>query len=247
MRNFSGAVSWDGQTISGVSTITALRATTDVITLHDGGTGATFHAPGRSDTDSVTVTRGVSEDLTFDLWARGPALRKVVELALVDTSDGLTVTYRLPDCWVAAYTVAPDLETGIVVESLTLSTGPWQRVTPPVAKLAEQLAGERSVSVRRIDVAALLSTFQRETAANLDAVFAEAEQTGAVLLLDEADALFSKRSDVQDSHDRYANAEVDALLQRLSAYRGQVVIAPPERRSDANGDGGGGDPTRPPT
>lgn len=244
MRNFSVEVRWDGQSISGTSTVTPLRSTTDIITVHEGGTGATFHAPGRADTDTVTISRGVSDDLTFDLWARGPALRKEVELTLVDTSDSLTVTYRLPDCWVAGYTVAPDLETGTVIESLTLSTGRWQRVTPPVAELAERLAGERAVSVRRIDVAALLSTFRRETKAKLDAQLAEAEESGAVLLLDEADALFARRTEVRDAHDRYANTEVDSLLQRLSAYRGQVVVEPPERRSDR---GDGSDPTWPPT
>lgn len=240
MRNFSIEVRWDGQSISGISTVTPLRSTTDVITIRDGVTGATFHAPGRADTETVTLSRGVSDDLAFDLWARGPVLRKEVELTLVDTSDGLTVTYRLPDCWVAGYTVAPDLETGTVIESLTLSTGPWQRVTPPVAELAERLAGERAVSVRRLDVAALLSTFQRETTAKLDAQLSEAEESGAVLLLDEADALFSHRSQVHDSHDRYSNPQIDFLLQRLSAYRGQIVVEQPTGGSEP------ADPTRPP-
>lgn len=240
MRNFSFEARWDDQAVSGVSSMTALRAMTDVITLHDGGTGATFHVPGRADTGTMTLSRGVSDDLAFDLWARGPSLRKEVELTLVDTADGLTVTYRLPDCWVCGYTVAPELESGTVVESLSLSTGPWRRVVPPVGELAERLAGERAVSVRRIDVAALLTQFKSEMSATLDAVFAEAEQAGDVLLLDEADALFTRRTTVHDSHDRYADTEVDVLLQRLCAYRGQVVVEPPLRQ------GGSSDPRRPP-
>ncbi|OFE16716.1 hypothetical protein BA895_03840 [Humibacillus sp. DSM 29435] len=253
MRNFAVEVRWDGQAVGGVSVVTPLRSSTDVITVRDGGTGASFHVPGRADTDSITVSRGVSDDLAFDLWARGPVLRKTVELTLVDTSDGLTVTYRLPDCWVAGYTVAPDIDTGTVVESLTLSTGRWQRVTPLVAELAERLAGERAAPVRRIDVAALLSRFQTETTAKLEAELARAQESGAVLLLDEADALFTRRTTVQDAHDRYANVDVDALLERLSAYPGPILVEAPGHGGQG-GHGAGGtngtddtDPTRPPS
>lgn len=240
MRNFSAEIRWDGQSISGLSAVTPLRGTTDVIAFHEGGGAVARHAPGRSDTDTITLSRGVSDDLAFDLWARGPVLRKTVELSLVDTSDGLTVTYRIPDCWVCGYSVAPDLDTGEVVESLSLSTGQWHRVSPPAPDLAEHLAGERGVTVHRIDVGTLLGQVREGTIAAIDAELADAEQSGAVLLLDEADALFTKRSEVQDSHDRYANIDVTFLLQRLSAYRGQVVVAPPSRRVDSN------DPTRPP-
>ncbi|MEO5743889.1 MAG: phage tail protein [Terracoccus sp.] len=246
MRNFSVEVRWDGQAIGGVSVVTPLGSSTDVITIYDGGTGATFHAPGRADTDSVTVSRGVSDDLAFDLWARGPVLRKDVELTLVDTSDGLTVTYRLPGCWVAGYTVASDIDTGTVVESLTLSTGRWQRVTPPVAELAERLARERAAPVRRIDVAALLSKFQSETTARLEAELVQAEDSGAVLLLDEADALFTRRTTVQDSHDRYANIDVDALLERLSVYPGPILVESPGHDGHSTNGTDDSDPTRPP-
>ncbi|MEO6881377.1 MAG: phage tail protein [Mycobacteriaceae bacterium] len=233
MRSFAVEVRWDGQVITGVSSVTPLRSTVEVIDVRDGGGGATYHLPGRSDTASLVISRGVSDDLAFELWARGPVLRKEVELRLVDISDGLSVGYRLPGCWVCGYSIAPDLESGTVVESLSLSTGRWYRVSPPAPELADHLAGERAVSVRRIDVAALISQYLSETSASLDAVFAEAEKSGAVLLLDEADALFSRRTEVRDAHDCYANAELDLLLERLSAYRGQVVVEgpqPPERR-----------------
>lgn len=229
MGTFTVEVSWDGVPVSGVNVVTPLRSSTEAVTVHDVA-GGTFHVPGRTDSAVVTVSRGVSDDLAFDLWARGPVLRKDVDLTLVNTSDGLTVTYRMPGCWVSGYAIEPDLETGTVVESLSLSTGRWYRVTPPVADLAVHLAGERSRPVVALDVAALLSTFGTQGPAELDSMLTQAEGAGAVLLLDEADALFARRTEVGDAHDRYADVGVDALLQRLSAYRGQVLVEPPDPR-----------------
>jgi SpoVK/Ycf46/Vps4 family AAA+-type ATPase len=70
----------------------------------------------------------------------------------------------------------------------------------------------------------LVSKYIGETEKNLKALFEAAETSGAVLLFDEADALFGKRSEVKDSHDRYANIEVAYLLQRIEAYRGLAVL-----------------------
>ena len=69
-----------------------------------------------------------------------------------------------------------------------------------------------------------MSKYIGETEKNLRAVFDAAESGGAVLLFDEADALFGKRSEVKDSHDRYANIEVSYLLQRMEAYRGLAIL-----------------------
>jgi SpoVK/Ycf46/Vps4 family AAA+-type ATPase len=70
-----------------------------------------------------------------------------------------------------------------------------------------------------------VSKYIGETEKNLRAIFEGAEQSGAILLFDEADALFGKRSEVSDSHDRYANIEVAYLLQRMEAYPGAVILA----------------------
>jgi SpoVK/Ycf46/Vps4 family AAA+-type ATPase len=85
-------------------------------------------------------------------------------------------------------------------------------------------ARELDQQVLRIDLSRVVSKYIGETEKNLAAVFAEAEQSGAVLLFDEADALFGKRSDVRDSHDRYANMEVSYLLQRIEAYGGLAIL-----------------------
>ena len=70
----------------------------------------------------------------------------------------------------------------------------------------------------------MVSKYIGETEKNLRRVFDAAEEGGAVLLFDEADALFGKRSEVKDSHDRYANIEVSYLLQRMEAYRGLAIL-----------------------
>jgi hypothetical protein len=90
---------------------------------------------------------------------------------------------------------------------------------------AEVLANELGLDLRRIDLSAVVSKYIGETEKSLRAVFDAAEDSGAVLLFDEADALFGKRSDVKDSHDRYANIEVSYLLQRMDAYQGLAVLA----------------------
>ena len=78
--------------------------------------------------------------------------------------------------------------------------------------------GSSSLDLYRIDLAGVVNKYIGETEKNLRRVFAAAEESGAILFFDEADALFGKRTDVRDSHDRYANIEVDYLLQRMEAY-----------------------------
>jgi len=89
---------------------------------------------------------------------------------------------------------------------------------------AEILAGELGVDCYRVDLSQVVSKYIGETEKNLRRVFDAAEDGGAVLLFDEADALFGKRSEVRDSHDRYANIEVSFLLQRMETYRGLAIL-----------------------
>jgi hypothetical protein len=89
---------------------------------------------------------------------------------------------------------------------------------------AEVLAKELRLDLYRIDLSAVVSKYIGETEKNLRRVFDAAEEGGAILLFDEADALFGKRSEVKDSHDRYANIEVSYLLQRMEAYRGLAIL-----------------------
>ena len=89
---------------------------------------------------------------------------------------------------------------------------------------AEVLAGALRLDLYRIDLAITVSKYIGETEKNLRRVFDAAEEGGAILLFDEADALFGKRSEVKDSHDRHANIEVSYLLQRMESYRGLAIL-----------------------
>lgn len=89
---------------------------------------------------------------------------------------------------------------------------------------AEVLADELRLDLYRIDLSQVISKYIGETEKNLHRVFEAAENSGAVLLFDEADAIFGRRSEVKDSHDRYANIEVSYLLQKMEAYRGLAIL-----------------------
>lgn len=90
---------------------------------------------------------------------------------------------------------------------------------------AEVVAGELGLPLFRIDLAGVVSKWIGETEKNLDRVFEAAADSNALLVFDEADALFGKRSEVRDSHDRYANLEISYLLQKMEAYDGAAILA----------------------
>ncbi|WP_322061170.1 ATP-binding protein [Paraburkholderia sp. J63] len=90
---------------------------------------------------------------------------------------------------------------------------------------AEVLANDLRLSLHRIDLSAVVSKYIGESEKNLRRLFDAAEDAGCILFFDEADALFGKRSEVKDSHDRYANIEINYLLQRMEAYRGLAILA----------------------
>jgi hypothetical protein len=90
---------------------------------------------------------------------------------------------------------------------------------------AEVLANELRLNLYRIDLSAVVSKYIGETEKNLRRLFDAAEDGGVILFFDEADALFGKRSEVKDSHDRYANIEINYLLQRMEAFRGLAILA----------------------
>lgn len=90
---------------------------------------------------------------------------------------------------------------------------------------AEVIAHELQLELYRIDLSRVVSKYIGETEKNLSTVFQEAESCNAVLFFDEADALFGKRTEVSDAHDRYANVETSYLLQRMEEYEGVVILA----------------------
>ena len=96
---------------------------------------------------------------------------------------------------------------------------------------AQVLAAQLGLEIFRVDLATIVSKYIGETEKNLDRIFGAAEGSNAILFFDEADALFGKRSEVSDSHDRYANIEVAYLLQKMEGYAGAVILATNFRRN----------------
>ncbi len=90
---------------------------------------------------------------------------------------------------------------------------------------AEIIAAELGLDLYKIDLSSVVSKYIGETEKNISKIFQEAETSNAILFFDEADALFGKRSEVRDSHDRYANIEISYLLQRMEAYDGVTILA----------------------
>jgi len=90
---------------------------------------------------------------------------------------------------------------------------------------SEVIAHELRLDLYRIDLSQVINKYIGETEKNLDRIFTAAENSNAILLFDEADALFGKRSEVRDSHDRYANLEISYLLQKMEEYQGISILA----------------------
>ncbi len=111
---------------------------------------------------------------------------------------------------------------GKQVNQLCLFSGPSGTGKTLVAAV---MANELERPLQRVKLPALIGKSAGATEKNLAAVFDKAQAAEAVLLFDEADALFGKRSEVKDSHDRYANLEVSHLLEAVSAYKGLVILS----------------------
>ena len=89
---------------------------------------------------------------------------------------------------------------------------------------AEIMAGQLGLDLYKIDLSTIVSKYIGETEKNLDRIFREAQDSNAILFFDEADAIFGKRSEVRDAHDRYANIEISYLLQKMEEYQGITIL-----------------------
>jgi|GEM_PF-4623803 ATPases of the AAA+ class len=98
---------------------------------------------------------------------------------------------------------------------------------------AQQLAAAQQRPIERVNLGTVVSRYIGETEKNLSIIFERAERSNAILILDEADAFFGKRTDVKDSNDRYANVEISYLLQQIDAFRGSVIVLLPSALESA--------------
>ena len=190
----------------------------------------------RARTEAEWCGRALDADLVWDAARRHPqhALDRVA--ALVTPAFALDDLVLEPD----ARRKLDELVAHVALQHVVLDDWGFRRRLPRgqgVAALfagppgtgktmaAEAVAAALGQDLFRIDLSAVVSKYIGETEKNLATAFREAERAGAVLLFDEADALFGKRTEVRDAHDRYANLEVNYLLQRVETFTGLVILA----------------------
>ena len=144
-KNFKFRVKWDGRYVAGVSKVSALKRTTEVVKHREGGDPSSSRkSPGRTEFEAITLERGVTHDLEFEQWARkvwnfGAGLgaetsladfRKDIVLELYNEAGQLAVAYRIYRCWVSEYQAMSDLDANanaVAIQHLKLENEGWER------------------------------------------------------------------------------------------------------------------------
>lgn len=151
-KNFKFRVKWDGQYVAGVSKMSALKRTTEVVKHREGGDPSTSRkSPGRTEYEAVTLERGVTHDTEFEKWANkvwnfGSGLgsevslkdfRKDLIIEVYNESGQAVIAYRLYRCWVSEFQSLPDMDANanaVAIQTLKLENEGWERdydVTEP--------------------------------------------------------------------------------------------------------------------
>ena len=150
-REYNFRVKWDGRIVAGITKVSALRRTTEVVEYRDGNTGATLKLPGVIGFDPITLERGITRDTAFEAWARlvsgitgAPlAFRKEVRIEVYDAHGRLALAYDVHICWPSEYVALGPLEAGSgsgLIQSLTLQNEGWERdssIKPPKSRKAK--------------------------------------------------------------------------------------------------------------
>jgi phage tail-like protein len=146
-KNFKFRIKWDSRYVAGISKVSALRRTTDVLEHRGGGDPSTIHrSPGRTRYEPITLERGVTHDTEFEKWANkvwnfgaGPGsevsladFRKDIRIELYNEADQLVLAYNVFRCWVSEYQALPELDANggvVAIEHIKLETEGWERDT----------------------------------------------------------------------------------------------------------------------
>jgi phage tail-like protein len=146
-KNFKFRLKWGGQYIAGVSKVSTLKRTTEVVEHRCGGDPSTSHkSPGRNKFDAITLERGLTQDLAFHdwcglVWNFGSSLgaevslanfRKDIYLEFYNEAGQLVIAYKIYRCWVSEYQALPDLDANanaIAIEHIKLENEGWERDT----------------------------------------------------------------------------------------------------------------------
>ena len=144
-KNFKFRVKWDGRYVAGVSKVSALKRTTEVVSHRMGGDPSSSRkSPGRTEFEAVTLERGVTHDVEFERWANkvwnfGAGLgvetslsdfRKDLILELYNEAGQLAIAYKIFRCWVSEYQSLPELDANanvVAIQSLKLENEGWER------------------------------------------------------------------------------------------------------------------------
>lgn len=146
-KNFKFRVKWDGRYVAGISKVSALKRTTEVVKHREGGDPSTSRkSPGRTEFDAITLERGVTHDLEFENWARkvwqiGAGLgaevslkdfRKDIIIDFYNEAGQLAISYKVYRSWVSEYQALPDLDANanaVAIQHLKLENEGWERDT----------------------------------------------------------------------------------------------------------------------
>lgn len=152
-KNFKFRIKWDGRYVAGISKVSALKRTTEVVKHREGGDPSTSRKfPGRTEYDPVTLERGVTQDLEFEQWANKVWLlhaglggevsladfRKDIILDFFNEAGQRVLSYKIYRCWVSEYQALPELDansTAVAIQLIVLQNEGWERdssVTEPV-------------------------------------------------------------------------------------------------------------------
>ena len=144
-KNFKFRVRWDGRYVAGVSKMSALKRTTDIVRHREGGDPSTSRkSPGRTEYDDITLERGVTHDKDFEQWANkvwnyGSGLgsevsledfRKNIILEVYNEAGQLAISYKIYRCWVSEFQAMPELDANanaVAIQTLKLANEGWER------------------------------------------------------------------------------------------------------------------------
>jgi phage tail-like protein len=149
-KNFKFRVKWDGRYVAGVSKVSALKRTTEVVSHREGGDPSTpRHSPGATRSEAITIERGVTHDPEFEAWANtvysveaGVVLslknfRKDIIIEVLNESGQVVLAYKVFRCWVSEYQATPELDANanaVAIQSIVIQNEGWERdlaVTEP--------------------------------------------------------------------------------------------------------------------
>ena len=146
-KNFKFRLKWDGKYVAGISKVSVLKRTTEVVKHRDGGDASSSRkSPGRTEYDAISLDRGVTQDVTFEQWANkvwdyGAGLgmevsladfRKDIILEMYNEAGQLVIAYKIYRCWVSEYVALPDLDANgaaVAIQHIKLENEGWERDT----------------------------------------------------------------------------------------------------------------------